>query len=161
MAKKQNQPQRSKNPTRKWQPLQRAYYPKAAIEQVRREYGGAAAERLQKAQVYQNDRYEVAVHRTPPGAGAPEGTPDLVHLSIKRRDKRPVHDWRDLQRIKNELLGPEHEAVELYPAESRLVDAANQFHLWGFDDPTFRFPIGFQERLVSEEQPPGGRQRPL
>src|SRR5690606_34380901 len=71
MAKKQNQPQRSKNPTRKWQPLKRAYYPKAAIEQVRREYGGAAAERLQKAQVYQNDRYEVAVHRTPPGAGAP------------------------------------------------------------------------------------------
>jgi hypothetical protein len=37
-----------------------------------------------------------------------------------------VHDWRDLQRIKNQLVGPECEAVELYPAESRKVDTANQ-----------------------------------
>lgn len=131
------------------------------MERVRKAYGEAAAERLSSARVFQNDLYEVAVYRDEPAPG-PNGIrlPALVHLSVKRRDKAPVHDWRHLQRIKNELLGPEHEAVELYPAESRLVDAANQYHLWAFDEPTFRFPFGFGDRLVSNVPPPGGKQRP-
>jgi hypothetical protein len=69
-----------------------------------------------------------------------------VHLSIRRNDREPVHDWRDLQRIKNELVGKEVEALELYPKDSRLVDAANQFHLWCF--PGVNFPFGFSERDV-------------
>jgi len=28
------------------------------------------------------------------------------------------------------IVGEEHEAFEVYPAESRLVDTANQYHLW-------------------------------
>lgn len=35
----------------------------------------------------------------------------------------------------------------------------DQFHLWEFEDPVFRFSFGFQERLVSGKQPPGDRQR--
>jgi hypothetical protein len=31
----------------------------------------------------------------------------LWWLSIKRRDKLPIHDWRELERIKNEVVGPE------------------------------------------------------
>lgn len=143
-----------------WSPLVRTEYSSETLERVSETYGAAAAEQLARAEVYQNDRYEVVLHRMPPVLGAPDDAPDLVHLSVKRRDRAAVRDWRDLQRIKNELLGPEHEAVELYPAESRLVDAANQFHLWGFDDPTFRFPFGFADRLVSDDPPPGGRQRP-
>lgn len=143
-----------------WSPLRRTEYSSETLERVRETYGIAAAEQLARSEVYQNDRYEVALYRTPPVPGAPDDAPNLVHLSVKRRDRAAVHDWRDLQRIKNELLGPEHEAVELYPAESRLVDAANQFHLWGFDDPTFRFPFGFADRLVSDDPPPGGKQRP-
>jgi hypothetical protein len=73
---------------------------------------------------------------------------DLVWLSIKRVDRDPVRDWRDLQAIKNALIGPECEAVELFPAESRLVDTANQYHLFAINDPTYRFPFGFGERLV-------------
>jgi len=53
----------------------------------------------------------------------------MLHLSIKRLDKHPVRDWRHFQRIKNELIGEENEAVELYPAQSRLVDTTNQYHL--------------------------------
>lgn len=56
----------------------------------------------------------------------------VIHLSIKRRDRHPIHDWRHLQRIKNELVGTEYDAVELYPAERRKVDTANQYHLWVF-----------------------------
>lgn len=58
----------------------------------------------------------------------------------------------------NELVGEEVEAVELYPAESRLVDGSNQFHLWCVIG--FRFPFGFEERLVSEDTP-GVTQRPF
>jgi hypothetical protein len=75
-------------------------------------------------EVWLNARYQCAVKlldNDPLGA---------LHLSIKRRDKKPIHDWRDLQQIKNDVAGAEREALELYPAESRVVDLANQYHLW-------------------------------
>lgn len=106
--------------------------------------------------LYVNNRYQVAVRRLPPC----EGWPALIHLSIKRLDRAAIHDWRDLQRIKNELVGPEHEAVELYPAESRLVDTSNQYHLVCCADPTYRFPFGWHERLVSDATVYGTVQRP-
>jgi hypothetical protein len=53
-----------------------------------------------------------------------------MHLSFKRRDRAAVRDWRHFQAIKNEVAGPEREALELFPAESNLVDAANEYHLW-------------------------------
>ncbi|OGU22500.1 MAG: hypothetical protein A2580_08930 [Hydrogenophilales bacterium RIFOXYD1_FULL_62_11] len=83
-----------------------------------------------------------------------------VHLSIKRRDRQPVHDWRDLQEIKNMLVGPECEGVELFPAESRLVDTANQYHLFASTDPTYRFPFGFSARAVRDDGVAGAVQRP-
>jgi hypothetical protein len=98
----------------------------------------------------------------------------MVHLSIKRNDRGPVIDWRDKLRIKNELCGPESEAVELYPSMKRLVDGANQFHLWviGFqaapktkeysEDVMERqhgllFPFGFTERLVMNQHESRGQ----
>ena len=59
-----------------------------------------------------------------------------------------MHDWRELQAVKNLIVGPEHEGFEVYPAESRLVDTANQYHLWVFLDPKVRLPVGFREREV-------------
>jgi hypothetical protein len=89
-----------------------------------------------------NDLYQVA--RVERNAG-------WVQLNIRRRDGRPIfRDWRHFQRIKNELLGDECEAIELYPAESRLVDTTNKYHLWGTTDPNFRFPVGWTEREVSD-----------
>ena len=103
--------------------------------------------------VYENSRFVVIVRDC---GGGGEGK--LIWLSIKNADNSARHDWRELQRIKNELLGPDVEAVELYPAESRLVDASNQFHLFAVVG--FRFPFGFEERLVSEDTP-GVTQRPF
>ena len=34
------------------------------------------------------------------------------------------------------------------PAESRLVDTANQYHLWCFAEPEGQFPFGYTDRLV-------------
>ena len=102
---------------------------------------------------YRNDKYQVVVRKL--------GN-DWVHLSIKRIDREPVHDWRDLWQIKNMLVGLECEAVELYPADSRLVDEANQYHLWANASPLFRFPWGFKDRLVADALPEGtkAKQRP-
>lgn len=116
--------------------------------------------------VWKNWLYQVAVRRVPtemPRDDGKEGTVNLVHLSIRSLDRRPARDWRDLQLIKNQLIGPECEAVELFPAEARLVDTANQTHLWGFDDPGHRFPFGFNMRLVDDTADPaiGHRQRKL
>lgn len=83
------------------------------------------------------------------------------HLSIKRVDRQPIHDWRDLQEIKNQLCGEECEGVEVYPAESRLVDTANQYHLWVCLDPNYRLPFGFSTREVSETRVNGSVQRPF
>jgi len=90
----------------------------------------------------------------------------LVSLNIRRRDGDVIfRDWRHFQKIKNELIGPECEAMELYPAESRLVDSTNKYHLFGVLDPTFRFPFGFQERdvITTNDNPdvPALRQRPI
>lgn len=87
---------------------------------------------------------------------------DLIYLSIKRTEKaRLPRDWRDLQRIKNEILGAEFEAVELFPAESRLVDTADQFHLWAWMIPLSRhadagedgaWPFGYEGRMVLDDE---------
>lgn len=87
-----------------------------------------------------------------------------THLSIARLDREPVHDWRDLQWIKSDVVGPEREAVELYPAESRLLDGANQYHLWVFP-PGERLEVGFfgGRQVKDNFAVPGakGKQRPI
>lgn len=107
-----------------------------------------------------NSRYQVILSRIP--CQDPR-LPTLVHLSIKRVDKEcPGEEhFRDFQRIKNELVGRGCEGVELYPTEDRLVDTANQFHLWCFDDATVRFPFGMGSRLVTGDSIIGTVQRPF
>lgn len=117
-------------------------------EQMIRAYFSEFAEEV----IYKNDRYQVNVR---------ELADNITHLSIKRIDKKPIHDWRDLQEIKNQIMGPEFEAIELYPAESRRVDSANQYHLWAVRDPSWRFPVGFSTRFVSEDSINGSVQRPF
>lgn len=77
-------------------------------------------------EIWKNNQYEVQLKFI----DLDKGKKGFVWLQLKHVTKEAIHDWRDMQRIKNELLGPEREAVELYPAESRLVDTSNQFHLF-------------------------------
>lgn len=89
-------------------------------------------------EIWINRLYQVTVRKM-------EG---LTHLSIHRHDRAAVRDWRHLQQIKNEVCGGEREAVELYPAESRLVDASNEYHLWVFPEGT-RLPFGMADGLIT------------
>jgi hypothetical protein len=100
---------------------------------------------LRRDRIFVNDTYQVNVSDQPPWNEM--GTP-IIHLSIKRLDKGPARDWRHFQQIKNELVGPNHEAFELYPNDDRLVDAANQYHLWCFATPDIGMPVGFPSRGV-------------
>jgi hypothetical protein len=42
--------------------------------------------------------------------------------------------WDDMQHIKNKVLGPETRAIEVYPAQSNLVNAAMVRHMWKLED---------------------------
>lgn len=92
-----------------------------------------------------NDRYFVILG--PPERHEAWGL-DSRHLSIRNNDRSARHDWRDFQRIKDQLCGPAWEAIELYPAADRCLDEANQFHLWAFNG---TLPIGFDAARVAME----------
>jgi hypothetical protein len=109
-----------------------------------------------KCRYYVNDLYQVQVR--PYGK---QGS--MLHLNIRRRDGGMFKDWRHFQQIKNEIAGPECEAIELYPAESRKVDTTNKWHLWVFPE-GIKLEVGWDARDVSYEENrdvPGLRQRPL
>ena len=95
-------------------------------------------------EIWLNDRYVVSVDRHDDGV--------IQTLSIRSSDRSARHDWRDFQRIKNDIAGAEIEAIEIYPAESRLVDTSNQYWLWCLP-PGEHVPVGFFDgRVVSNNE---------
>jgi hypothetical protein len=118
-------------------------------------------EKMKRDKLYLSDHYQVAIDKDPP-----HNFPATImwHLSIKRIDKEPIMDWRDLQAIKTQLCGAEAEAIQLFPAESRVVDTSNQYHLWVFikmrGKKLPRLPVGWQTTtMVADEGMVGAKQR--
>ena len=150
---------RGPTPSKVWQPMKRGvnYMSAEKIESIKTVLGREPVdgEDFDK-EVWLNDKYVVHVRRDDDGF--------VMSLSIRRADRGWPRDWRDFQRIKNEIAGPEIEAVELYPAESRLVDTANQFWLW-CAPPGESLPIGFTEGRITTDsedaEPYGAKQREL
>lgn len=106
-----------------------------------------------RAEIYRNEKYQVQVYRYESG---------LVHLNIRLITGEVIfRDWREFQEIKNQIVGEEIEACELYPAESRKVDTSNKYHLWCLP-PGQNFPFGYLERDVrmpDQVKTPGLKQR--
>lgn len=102
-------------------------------------------------EVYRNDKYQVNLKHLEGG---------ITWLSIKSVDKQPIHDWRDLQLIKNMLCGPEREGCEIYPRESRLVDTSNQYHIYVLPEGQ-EFPFGFDDRMIVSSNGRNSVQRPF
>ncbi len=109
-------------------------------------------------EIWINNRYQVNVSKAELHA---EKWPEMIHLSIKRLDKETIHDWRELQTIKNEIVGVANEAVELYPDDRRVIDTANQYHLYVFKDPTIKFPFGWTVGKRDGSESGGSKQRPF
>jgi hypothetical protein len=84
---------------------------------------------------------------------------NVRQIMIRRKDFGALLDWRDKQAIKNQIAGPESEAIELFPAESRVVDNQNWSHLW-LQPGGAKFPYGFDkgERMNDST---GRTQRPI
>lgn len=118
--------------------------------------------------LYLSEYYQVAIDKDPPHTYTGM---KIWHLSIKRLDKEPIMDWRDLQAIKNQLCGLTVEAIQLYPSEVRLVDTSNQYHLFAFmPNKKGECPIigvGWMVRSVTDNDGSdgayvsGAKQRPL
>jgi hypothetical protein len=130
-------PKRNRAPTkaRPWQPM-------APASPLNPEV--FAANEGPHATIWKNDRYTVIAT---PEQGDWDGP---VWLSIRRNDRKALRDWRHFQNIKNDIVGEEREGMEIFPAESRLVDTANQYHIW-CTSAGVPIPVGFTKRMVTDE----------
>ncbi len=130
----------------KWEPLQ----PAIGVSRAPDTDLGKRMEQknAKETSIYRNNLFTVHKRERPivDKDGVEVGT--LIQLSIHDHARSTRRDWRHFQRIKNELLGPEEEAVELFPAESRLVDTSNEYFLWSIKG--WKWPVGFNDRWVSE-----------
>jgi hypothetical protein len=98
-------------PSRKWQPMKLVPFTTP---------DGAAC--------YENNIYSSTVRRHAQGWAFGGGP--WVEIGIYCPDGEARHDFRDMQCIKNDICGPEWEAIELFPAESRLLDPSNYYTMW-------------------------------
>jgi hypothetical protein len=132
----------------------KAEHPEAALEQsavfhpLTRHEVGPKNEPHEPDEAWYNDVYYVTVRRGLPDKmfGSREG---MTTLGIASHDGCARHDWRDFQAIKNQLAGEECEAIELFPAESRLLDPSNYYTLWCFPG-VKRLRIGMEIRDVRD-----------
>jgi len=73
-------------------------------------------------------------------------TDGVRHLAVASLSQiRP--SWYEMQRIKDELAGPDATAVEVYPPHAEIVDGADMFHIWVL--PT---PLSFGLRMTAITQ---------
>jgi len=130
---------RKPTPKRVWQPLQkdpewfreqrRADVARMVREASLVEISDEAIDSLFPDETWGNDRYTVNVHFL-------DGDRDgFVEVGVHNHNRTPHVPWRHLQQIKNEVVGADREAVQLFPAEDRLVDTANEYWL-------YVYPIG-------------------
>lgn len=95
-------------------------------------------------EAWKNDLYVALVR--------PVQTPwGVVHHLAIRTASNLEPPWRDKQRIKNEVFGPEFTAVEVMPPQPELIDQADMYHMWvlprGFELP---FTIFDRERAHAD-----------
>ena len=93
-------------------------------------------------EVWTNDLYMATVNRRM----NKEVSAEIAEISITRKDREPIHDWRHFQQIKNDIVGEDSEAIEIYPNEKRLMDTANTYWLYAFPK-DYIVPFGFNVDL--------------
>ena len=137
------------DPSRVWEPMQRVgpfHFPQLAAD-------------WQDGFVWRNAWYECLVRYYP--QGFPIDDSAYMVLGITHASQEARHDWRDYQRIKNDICGPEWEGLELYPSESRLVDPSNRFYLWCVPPGVIRWGLAPEGRRVWDLPEAIAPQRPF
>jgi len=72
----------------------------------------------------------------------------IIHCAVRNAEGTEI-SWKDKQWIKDSLFGKDRMAIEVFPSDNRLVDAANMYHLWVFPK-GFELPFGIHDDDVSE-----------
>jgi hypothetical protein len=108
----------------------------------------ATIEAHKNVMTYMNNTYVATVLKAEVWG---EGWPEMAQLSIRRIDRKVIHDWRALQQIKSDIFGANAEGVELYPAADRVVDTANSYHIFVPLDPSIHFPFGWRTGLRADD----------
>lgn len=82
--------------------------------------------RIKPNQVWRNNHHSVQVYRS-----------ERMILGIlmdkwmiRRNDSEPIKYWHEIQNIKNEVIGEEQQAIQVFPKASELVDVANMYWLF-------------------------------
>ena len=53
------------------------------------------------------------------------------HMTIEKENGKPLRcGWDTLQQLKNEYLGEDACAIEVFPPQHEVVDEINRRHLW-------------------------------
>ena len=87
---------------------------------------------------YKNNRYMVMIDDN---ATLSDGT-TAIKAMVQRHDDAIFPDhWRELQNIKNEIFGYQAVAVEFFPAEKELSDAANIYWLYLYPKGNLPIPV--------------------
>lgn len=98
-----------------WQPFERVHESEnpARFAQQRERTGDLVS-------FWKNNVYSVQVY----------ARGDATQLVVRRHDELGGIGWDDLQRIKNEIVGADRVAIEIFPAEDDVVNQANLRHLF-------------------------------
>src|SRR5262245_26910968 len=86
--------------SRGWLPFQEIPMEKAIASYPEKDRD-IARESLEGARMFINNLYQVTARWIVGGYGR------MCQLAVTRIDQEPIHDWRELQKIKNWLLGDE------------------------------------------------------
>lgn len=146
----------AQEPSRRWAQMRLVESQEQAYARLVKLHSMYSADLL--FETWENDAYYCSVRRH--SAGFALGGGPYVVIGITASDESARHDWRDFQRIKNDIVGPEWEAVELYPAESRLKDPSNRFYLWCAPKGVFEFGLS-GGRIVCGPESAIAPQRPF
>lgn len=74
----------------------------------------------------------------------------VIHCAFRNKDGTEI-SWKEKQWLKNSLFGENRVAVEVFPSKDRLVDAANMYHIWVFEE-EFELPFGIHDKDKSERK---------
>lgn len=93
---------------------------------------------------YRNNRYTVMINDF---TDTTKG--EAIRVMVQAHDDRPIpNHWSEMQRIKNEIFGPEVMAIEYYPAESEKTDDFNIYWMWIFPEGVLPVPVIPKIRFV-------------
>jgi hypothetical protein len=110
------------------------------FEQVHVSMSQFAALAKDAISVWKNNKYIVFVCREIETAWGPVG-----RLMVRQNDGEPVRSWADMQRIKNEFVSHEATAIQVFPPDAELHDAAPIYHLWILPD-GFNLPFTLNDQ---------------